>query len=360
MISKKMLGSLVFVMTTPLIAIDLAYAADTCEWKGGIVGPIPYSISIGTHYVPRDVKRSTPIGPIDKRYGPVNGGGRAIDCQTQGPRIDFKARSHQPIVPGSFEPINGEDVTGKILQTNIDGVGVRVKLGAPYTTQWTLVGSTFAVPYDAYIARYMPNVLSHSLLMPLITLVKTGDIAPGVHILAVPDLLGGEFTGVGSGFNMSLSGTVIQAECTVSSNPVSADPVDLGAWDHSVFTRVGYATDPQPFSITLNSCMADDRSPPETITYAHIRLDPTAGSTIHDALSGQLTLGDDSTAKGVVIQMLRDDETPVALASEVQLKPINPGSTVLNFKARLFQTEPPDRVQAGSAKGSLSFTITYL
>jgi type 1 fimbria pilin len=354
--SKKLLGGLVVVMTSPF-----AYAVDTCVWKDGNVGPIPYNINIGAHYVPKDVPRGTAIGPVDRRYGPVNGGGLAIDCLTQGPRIDFKARSHQPIAPGNFPPINGEEVTGKVIQTNIDGIGVRVKLGDPYTSYWTRVGDSDAVPYDAYIARFMPNVLSHSILAPRITLVKTGDIAPGSHALTVPDLLGGEFTGIGNGFNMSLSGTVIQAECTLSGNPVSADPVDLGAWDHSVFTRVGHTTAPTPFEITLNSCVADNRVPPQTQTYAHIRLDPTAGSTIHDALTGQFTLGTGSTAKGVVIQMLRDNETPLPLASNEKTDdPISPGITTLKFKARLFQTEPPERVEAGSIQGSLSFTITYL
>ncbi len=355
---KKPLGRLFFVMAIAMVPMSVTYA-DTCYWKDGKVGPIHYDIGIGTHYVPRDVRRSTPIGPVDKRYGPVGGGGLAIDCHTSGPRINFMARNHQPMAPGSFEPINGEDVTGKIIATNIDGVGVRVKLAGSYTF-WDFATDNFTVPYDAYIARYMPNVFSHSLLMPLVTLVKTGDIAPGAHNLSVPDLLGGEFTGIGNGFNMSLTGTVIQAECSVSSNPVSADPVDLGAWDHSVFTHVNYATTATPFNITLNSCVADNRTPPETITYAHIRLDPTAGSAIHDSLAGQLTLGTGSTAKGVVIQMLHDDDTPVTLASAVRLKPITPGSTMLSFKARLYQTEPPGRVEAGVAKGSLSFTITYL
>lgn len=358
--SKYPLGGMALVVASSFVPMSFAHA-DTCEWKNGNPGPIPYSINIGTHYVPRDVPRSTPIGPVDRRYGPAQGAGQAIDCQTTGPRIDFKARNNEPLVPGNFI-INGEDSTGKIIKTNIDGVGVRVKLGPPYSTQWTLVGSSFAVPYDSFIARYMPNPLSHSLLMPDITLVKTGDITPGMHSLNVSNLLGGEFTGVGAAINLSLTGTVIQAECSVSANPVSADPVDLGAWNLSEFTAIGHTTAATPFSITLNSCMTDDRTPPQTVTYAHIRLDPTAGSTIHDAAAGQFTLGTGSTAKGVTLQILHDDETPITLASEVKLKPINPGTTTLHLKARLYQTASPapGLLEPGLAKGSLNFTITYL
>ncbi|RON11634.1 fimbrial protein [Pseudomonas frederiksbergensis] len=358
--NKHLLRSLTFVVVSPMIPFSLGYAADGCYWKDGNAGPISYSVNVGTHYVPRDVRRSTPIGPVDKRYGPVSGGGLAVDCLTQGAQIDFKAQNREPIAPGIFDPVNGEDITGKVIRTNIDGIGVRVKLGTPYSTQWTSSSRSFAVPYEAYINRYMPNVLSHSLLIPQITLIKTGDIGPGIHTLNVSNLLGGEFTGIGTGFNVSLTGTVIQAECSVSSNPVSADPVDLGAWDVSEFTSVGHTTTPQSFNITLNSCIADNRLPPETITYAHIRLDPTAGSMTHDANLGQFTLGTGSTARGVVIQILHEDETPIGLASDVRLKPITPGNTTLGFKARLYQTEPSDRVAAGSTKGSLSFTITYL
>lgn len=362
--SKKLLGSLALVVASPLIPFSLAYAnsdpRDSCYWANGNVGPMPHPINVGTHYVPRDVPRSTPIGPVDKRYGPVGGGGLAVLCHNSGTvRLELNVPNHEPIVPGVFDPINGEDITGKVIRTNIDGIGVRFKLGTTYQ-HWLPVGTSVAVPYEAYFDRYTPVIAAHSVLMPLVTLVKTGDIAPGIHSLNVSNLLGGYFTGVGNGFNVSLTGTVIQAECTVSANPVSADPVDLGAWDLSEFTKVGHTTTPQAFNITLNSCMTDDRLPPETITYAHIRLDPTAGSMIHDATLGQFTLGTGSTAEGVVIQILHEDETPVGLASEVRLKPITPGNTTLNFKARFYQTQTSDRVAAGSAKGSLSFTITYL
>lgn len=358
--SKTLLGSLTIVVASAFAPLAFASAPDSCYWKNGNPGPISYAINAGTHYVPRDVPRSTPIGPVFRRYGPVNGGGLAIDCLTTGPRIDFWARNHVPLIPGIFDPVNGEDISGKVLKTNIDGVGVVVKLSPQYDLAWTSVDGSSAVPYTAHIQRYMPFVLSHSLMWPYITFIKTGDIAPGIHQLNVPNLLGGEFTGVSNAFNVSLTGTVIQAECTLSTNPVSADPVDLGTWNLSEFTAIGHGTTPEPFNIVLNACRADNRTPPETITYAHVRLDPTAGSHIHDAASGQFTLGTGSTAKGVVMQILHDDETPIQLASEVRVKAINPGTTTLNFKARLYQTATPDQVEAGLAKGSLSFTITYL
>jgi hypothetical protein len=255
--SRYTLGGLAVVVASSFIPMSSAHA-NGCEWKNGVTGPIPYSIDLGTHYVPRDVPRSTPIGPIDAFFI-RNGQGRSIDCYTLGPQIDFKSRNNLPLVPGNFI-ISGEDSTGKIIKTNVDGVGVRVKLGPPYTTGWTPVGSSVAVvPYEAYVARYLPFGLIHSLLQPNITLVKTGDIAPGIHLLNVSNLLEGWFTGVGTGFNLSLTGTVIQAECSVSANPVSADPVDLGAWNLSDFTAIGDKTTAEPFTITLNSCMTDVR-----------------------------------------------------------------------------------------------------
>ena len=357
---RNPLAKLAMIIASPFITLAAAQATNECYWWNGIVGPIDYTVNTGIHFVPRDAPRGTPIGSVFKRYGPISGGGSAIFCTNVDGRLEFRARNLVPTVPGTFNPVNGEDITGKVLRTNISGIGVVIKPSPVYDQSWTSTTGSHLVPYESFIDRFLPFHLQHSLMWPYITYIKTGDIAPGSHTVLVPELIRGEFTGVGHGFTVALTGTVIQAECSVSANPVSADPVDLGNWNHSDFTAVGYSTTPQPFNITLNACRTDDRTPPETITYAHIRLDPTAGSLIHDAATGQFTLGTGSTAKGVVMQILHDDGTPIPLASEVKLKAITPGTTTLNFQARLFQTAAPALVEAGSAVGSLSFTISYL
>lgn len=358
-----LLARLAIIIASPFIPLTLAQAATECVWFNGLVGPINYTVDIGTHFVPRDVPRGTAIGPIFKRYGPYNGGGRSIWCSNStGLRLDLRIRNRVPLVPGIFTPIAGEDITGKVLSTNVPGIGAVIRPSPIYDDLrgWIPTAGSNLVPFEAYSDWFLITPMQHSFMWPYITLVKTGDIAPGVHTISVPDMFGGEFTTIGLGFTTGLTGTVIQAECSVSSTPVSAYPVDLGTWQLSDFTGVGYSTTPEPFTITLNACRTDDRTPPQTITYAHVRLDPTAGSRVHDAAAGLFTLGTGSTAKGVVMQILHDDGTPIPLTTEVRLKAITSGTTILDFQARLYQSDPSALVEAGSATGSLSFTISYL
>lgn len=47
------------------------------------------------------------------------------------------------------------------------------------------------------------------------------------------------------------------------------------------------------------------------------------------------------------------------LSTKVPLIAISPGTTVLDFNARFYQTEPSSAVRPGLAKGALSFTLTY-
>ncbi|MCY1457178.1 hypothetical protein D9M71_744450 [compost metagenome] len=97
------------------------------------------------------------------------------------------------------------------------------------------------------------------------------------------------------------------------------------------------------------------------MTTAHIRLEPTAGSTTVDPRRGLFSLGGSSTAKGIGIQILKDDaQTPVELEADVAqgVIPVT-GGMQLKFNARYYQTAPTKDVVAGSADGSLAFTITY-
>lgn len=60
------------------------------------------------------------------------------------------------------------------------------------------------------------------------TLTKTATIAAGPQTLDGSELFSGNLTDLGKAFGVGITGTIIQAQCTVLSNPVSADPVLLG------------------------------------------------------------------------------------------------------------------------------------
>lgn len=362
--SKKILsGVLLTLATCGLLPLNSAYA-NGCYWANGNTGPINYVANLGVQYIPRDARIGDPIGPIEQQFL-VSGGGLSVHCSTDGARLTFNAMATAPPAPGPAPRLNGLPASGTVLATNIDGVGALIKLGSPYdgltTGFWKLNAADSTVPFDGYIDFSTPFVLQHSLLRGTVTLIKTGPIGRGMHPLDTGnEMFKASFTDVPNAFSLALSGSVTQAECTLSTNPVSADPVKLGEWPDTEFTGEGHTTLAVPFSIALNSCISDPL-PGGFVANAHIRLDPVAGSTTLDAGKGLFSLGSGATARGVGIQILgRDAMTPVALESDV-VQGVIPasGGMLLEFNARYYQTGPAADVSAGSADASLAFTITY-
>ena len=361
----KLMPSVLFALAASgLLPLGTTYAAtNTCYWGTG-TGPIRYIADVGALYVPRDAQIGDPIGPIERQFY-SSGGASSIYCATDGAvRLQFSARSAVPTVAGPISRQSGM-TTGALLQTNIIGVGALIKFDSPYDGFtpgfWKLDSPDSSVPFDAFI-DFPTNVhLQHSLLRSTITLIKTAEIAPGMQSLdSSKELVKGSFTGIPNAFGVTLNGSVTRAECTLSANPVSADPVKLGDWPNTEFIGEGHTSVAVPFTIALNACMSDP-SAGGTVTYAHIRLEPTAGSVTLDANLGLMSLMAGSSAEGIGIQILgRDALTPVTLETDVLQGAIpSTGGMMLEFNARYYQTAPATAVVAGSAEGALGFTITY-
>lgn len=363
--SKNLLPGVVLTVAAsgllPFSAPDAL--ANGCYWADGNTGPIRYIAQLNTLYVPRDARIGDPIGQEQPFL--LSGGGLAVHCETDGTRITFNASSTATPVPGPIPRMNGVALHGTLLETNVAGVGALINIGSPYDgmtpNYWKLSSADSTVPFDGYIDFRTPFVLQHALLRGTVTLIKTGTIGQGVHPLdSGKEMVNASFTGVPNAFSLALGGSVTQAECTLSTNPVSADPVKLGDWPDTDFTGEDHATVAVPFSIALNSCISDPL-PGGFEANAHIRLDPVAGSTALDAANGVFSLGSSSTAEGIGIQILkRDAVTPIALLTDVDQGVIpSSGGMLLEFNARYYQTGPTADVSAGSADASLGFTITY-
>jgi type 1 fimbria pilin len=337
-------------------------APNTCTWRT-TPGPITFSQVIGTVFVPRDAPAGSIIGS-SLRLNPSNNEGASILCDNDGRvRLTFNAQASVPFVQGSLHAMGGQIAPDTVLQTNIPGVGARIVLGFPFDNSATNAfipdAGDSKVPFTAHHERPMGSaLLNFSRLEGSITLVKTGDIAPGPQTLNGQELFNGSFSGIaGKAFGLELTGTVIQAHC--GSNRVSADPVPLGNWDISDFTGPGHTTTAVPFNIILSSCVADDRD--INIATVNIRFEGANGSVpVTPPIPGVFSLTQDSEAEGVGIQILRaDGSTPIELDTEVALQPITVGDTVLDFTARFYQTGASRDLVPGTAKGALSFTLTY-
>ncbi|MDD0977344.1 fimbrial protein [Pseudomonas fontis] len=363
--NRMIAGTMLAFATSALIAADDAYAdPNTCIWWTGSPGPDHYVIDVSDLYVPRDAAAGDIIGVLERPFR-LPSAGTNILCENRPPnRLTFRASATAAPAPG-VPRSNGMTIPGKVLQTNIPGVGVQIRFGSPYdgatSNFWRLAGADSIVPFDGFIdfdtSAFPPT---HSLLRGTITLVKTGDIPLGRQTLdSGRALVKASFTGIPDAFSVALGGTLTQAHCSLTNNPVNPNPVNLGDWSTAKFTGEAATTDATPFTIALNACVSDPAG--GTVTTAYIQLEPTNGSTIKYAREGVFTLETGSTAKGIGIQVLRADQaTPLALADEERFDAIPvSGNMTLNLSARYYQIAPSKDVQPGTANGALDFTITY-
>ncbi|MCF5708098.1 fimbrial protein [Pseudomonas syringae] len=344
--------------------------SDDCYWRTS-PGLKDFRRDIGALYVPRDAKVGSVIGTVDMNATTSDLAGLEAACSNDGTALlEFRAVATVPIFAGVLDPINGEDVTGKILQTNIPGVGVRIKLGIPFAPPSGTACTNCFIPVDGRPTVPYLGVNDHQVMISAIrmlhlrnqvTLVKTGPIPPGPQLLDGNELWSGSVTTLGRIIRFGMTGTIHQAQCSVGADAVSADPVQLGEWDSADFTGPGFTTTPVPFSIALSNCETDPDPDTGFVATTHIQLDGVQGSVpIGPINSGVFSLTSDSTAQGVGIQVLKaDGVTPIELQAEVPLLKVSPGNTVLNFHARFYQTDASSAIRPGLAKGALSFTMTY-
>ncbi|WP_051414862.1 fimbrial protein [Pseudomonas sp. QTF5] len=334
---------------------------NSCDWRTG-AGTMTFHQNLGSVFVPRDAPVGSVIGRASQFIRTSNNEGRAIICENDGNvRLSFNAHTSVPLAQGLLLATGTQVAPNTLMQTNIPGVGVQIKLLFPFDNS---ASNAFVpdfgdstVPFSAHHQRPMgAALLTFSRLESRITLIKTGQIPPGPQTLNGQELFSGSFSGItGKAFGVGLIGTVVQAHCGTSQ--VSADPVQLGDWDAVDFSGPGYTTTAVPFKITLASCVTDGRD--INIAYANIHLEGASGSQPATP-SGVFSLTADSSAEGMGIQILRGDGlTPVELEREVPLKPISNGDTVLDFTARYYQLGASSDIRAGSAKGALNFTLTY-
>lgn len=346
------------LLTAPGLA--LADPDNYCRWSG--TGPVPmvFVRDLSTLHIAKDAPLGGVIGESTGGFTIVEGGGnRKLSCNTNGsPSSPMRYRfvADAPIFPDPLPPF--ED--GHVLKTNIEGIGARVKLHAPFDGSATNyfvpdLGHTL-VPFTTSLTKPIGFSADQGrLLVNDITLIKTGNIAPGVHTVNTLLFHGiQDFEGIGEVLNYRVTATVIQAQCQIIGDPVKPNPVDLGSWELSDFTGPPFTTRTEAFEIALTSCQTD----PKGLTQVSIELDPTNGSRPLDPTNGIMSLSNDPTDDaGIAIQVVREDGSPLPLNREVTLLPISPGSMALKFGAHFIQTDA--KVRSGEAKGAVNFTLRY-
>ena len=346
-------------LTTGCLALVLlsgnAYA--DCRFLTGS-SYMTYERDMGPFWVPRDAAVGTVIGTSSITRN--NNEGARVSCVWD-PANPPKARlpNTAPIFPGTLPPLGGKDINGHVMETNIPGVGVYLELASPFdgVANNSFVpdaGTGTVIPYSGTM-RDQPFNIEVSVVSGNAWFIKTGPIAAGPQRVN-GEMFHGFLHNLGKVMEYRMSATVNQAQCSLKSDAVSADPVKLG--DHTLadFTGLGTTTAPVPFHITLSDCK-DASAPNPTPAQVYIELDGAKGSVPTAPAEGRFSLGAASSATGVEIQLLRSDGTPMPLQSDELVKPVSIGITQLDFQARYYQSAPV--VTPGLAEGGLTFTVSY-
>lgn len=318
-----------------------------------------YERDMGTFWVPRDA----PVGTVIARgaMDTTNNEGAVINCFWNDLDIPTaRLPNTAPVFSGSLPPIDGRNVDGYVMQTNVAGVGVYWELFDPFDGS---APNTFrpdhgrpTIPYTGTMASAGPFNLRISRLYGQAWLIKTGPIASGTQRID-GELFHGSIHHLGKVLEYRLRAEVNQAQCSLKADAVSADPVHLGDYKADDFKGVGTTTKPAPFHINLVDCK-DASAPLPGTANVYIELDGIDGSKPTVPAQGRFSLTSASDADGVEIQLLRGDTSnPMPLQAEVRMKPVEIGITRLDFYARYYQSSPI--VKPGSAEGALSFTVSY-
>jgi major type 1 subunit fimbrin (pilin) len=138
--------------------------------------------------------------------------------------------------------------------------------------------------------------------------------------------------------------------------------VDMGSNDLSVFSEYGKHSDPVMFNIKLSNC-------PKGINKIFYSLVPTSGSPAVGAGDGMVALNKSSTAKGIALQILDENQTPIELSKEYGFLGYSAAGGNFNIPlfARFFRTVPTGKsggfdpgMSSGTANADIWFIMNYL
>lgn len=337
----------------PLLGLTLVLSTQTV-WAAC---PPPVEIAVHTNalFIPRDA----PVGSLITRAVVNYDGTRSHVCPDRLVVNEMLAGPRIP--PMTVAPVPGL-ATGRIgehlYETGVAGIGI----GAIHSdgTFCITPGTTF--PADQRVFPFTARSCSNRYETRVYYyLFKTGPIEPGVHTLNI-NALRVLFDGAVQ-TSLTLNQSVTVAGCSMpdfADNQIEVAMLPTNVRD---FSGPGTSGPAKPFQISMYSCIRGTYSQyyPWNYfigNYANVRLEPSRGSTIIDAQMGVVGLRPESTAKGIGVQVLRDDMSPMQLGSDVQLNHVEDGITQLPFQARYIQVGDA-APEGGSADATVNFTVTF-
>lgn len=226
--------------------------------------------------------------------------------------------------------------TNKVYPTNVAGVGVKIMNQStlfPTSGKYSTIG---AINYF-WGGQNLNYVL-----------VKTGPVSYGSIAAANLPTVRYDFDGTLVIYNASATGSVTISPAACSTPNVT---VRLGEHKTSELSGPGSSTSATAFRIALNDCPAGMK----TIKYQIDATTPVLGAS-----NSVVALNATSTATGVGVQLLDNEDRPFPLGTPRTLSGYNAGtggSYSVPLKARYYQTDT--KTTAGTANTGLTFMMNY-
>lgn len=288
--------------------------------------------------------------------------------QYQGYTVAMTAQADPPYVTVGSTQVDGESYT--IYTT-------AVKAGLGYIARWryTIKGQTsdwfplrgtvagaYETPGPSYNISYDSNQPTWNMGMDVqIRFVKTSTaLNAGTTVSPFDPIYVRHYQSYGSSY-FEGSGTYMIAEflsggfsisttggtCTTSDVTVNLPPVG-----RSEFTGVGYTTARTDFNLLFAQCPAGLAS----ISYLF-----TPTTSIVDNAIGVFAMNNTSTASGVGLQLLNDQDSPLSFNTLYLLTDYDTTKQNANYtvplRVGLYQTD--NNVSPGTVSGAVTFTLSY-
>lgn len=344
-----------------VVFIDLFQAQPALSFDCGGDDNVYRTFDMGVQYVPRDAPVGSIIGTANMQY--VYTPNTPYLCGF-GDQWEARFSDGFTTVQGVRLPQMESGIgSATVVRTNVPGVGLVVSTEPPPGFR-VLSGTPPYIPYKGKIPGF-PN--EYASVPVKFTLVKISNDIPAGSSKLDNALSTINYWSKGTRHHsVFLIGTVVRSECSIEGSGQVRIDVPMGVIVRRTFRGKDSYSRSNEVLIPMTNCTPGNYPSNQGWNYyqnanAWLRLDATAGSTIINAGRGLLGLTQESTAKGVAVQVLhKDGVTAFPLGQEVAISRLSGSSMNIELKARYIQTsDSPQGPEPGSANARAAFTITY-
>lgn len=305
-----------------------AYTSAECKIDDGSFHTV--SIILGTITVPTDTPVGSTVFTQDYLFDSV-AGHQSFSCGGR----DWTGNY--------ITTMSGSAISPNIYNTGISGLGIRISMYSE-ADYWafpvTATPAPFTVPL--HVTGADNASFGSAYLHVVVDVIKTGEsLTAGNLDYVAPEFAYADTLKLA---DLQVSGVVTVSSCTVDSSTPKI--VELDTVSSSKLATTGSTANSKPFDITLN-CNGS----------SNVNVTLSGEEDVNTHGLGVLALDSSSTAKGVGIQILYQDN-PVMLNQLMSVGTATTGQFKIPFTARYYKTL--STVTAGDVSAVATYTLTYL